>query len=123
MTQNIDTTNPDAIKDLCLEAIDDGKGKKPIAINVEAQSDIMSWLLVASGTSTKHIEHVANTVASVAREQGIPTLGKEGDSGSDWVLVDLGDVVVNVMMPDARKNYDLERLWSDGEIVAPGPNE
>lgn len=123
MTENSAPITPESIKDICLEAIDDGKGRKAMAINVEDSSDVMSWLVVASGTSTKHVESVAENVAAVARKRGIPTLGKEGQAGSDWFLVDLGDVVVNVMLPEARKNYDLERLWSDGEHVAPGLGE
>lgn len=107
------------LKDLCLEAIDDGKGKNALAINVEQQTDVMSWLVVASGTSSKHAAAVAEMVIKTAKENGIATLGKEGEPGSDWFLVDLGDVVVNVLMPEARQNYDLEGLWSGGEISAP----
>lgn len=111
--------DPVALKELCLGAIDDGKGKEPIAINVEEYTDVMSWIVVASGTSSRHAESVVEHVVKAAKAEGVPTLGKEGEAGSDWFLVDLGDVVVNVMMPDARRNYDLERLWTDGELSAP----
>lgn len=111
--------DPVALKELCLEAIENGKGKEPLAINVEEYTDVMSWIVVASGTSSRHAESVVEHVVKAAKAEGVQTLGKEGGAGSDWFLVDLGDVVVNVMMPDARRNYDLERLWTDGEISAP----
>ncbi len=111
------------LKDLCLTAIDDLKGKSPLALNIEEHTDVMSWMVIASGTSSRHIKAVAENVAIEAKNHGVMPLGVEGGAGSDWLLVDLGDVVVNIMLPEARANYDLERLWSEGKFVAPGVNE
>ena len=72
----------------------------------------MDWLVVASGTSSRHVKSLANNVLMKAKEQGVRPLGVEGERGGEWVLVDFGDVVVHVMQPAARNFYDLERLWS-----------
>lgn len=111
-----------SLKDLCLHAIEDMKGKLPIAIDVEQQTDVMSWLVVATGTSSRHVKAVADNIVIEAKAAGVPALGVEGGAGTDWYLVDLGDVVVNVMLPDTRANYDLESLWSGGDVSAPGIN-
>lgn len=122
MTKNTPELSAESLKDLCLTAIDDVKGKLAIAIDVSQQTDVMSWLVVATGTSTRHIKAVAESVASDAKAAGVQALGVEGGVGTDWYLVDLGDVVVNVMLPETRASYDLESLWSGGDVTAPGIN-
>ena len=81
-------------------------------LDVRELSSVMDWLVVASGTSSRHVKSLANNVLMKAKEQGVRPLGVEGERGGEWVLVDFGDVVVHVMQPAARNFYDLERLWS-----------
>lgn len=122
MTQKNPELTAESIKDLCLNAINDVKGKLAIAVDVEQQTDVMSWLVVATGTSTRHIKALAENIVLETKALGLETLGVEGEAGSDWYLVDLGDVVVNLMLAEARASYDLENLWSAGELSAPSPN-
>ena len=70
-------------------------------------------MVVASGTSTRHVLALANHVRTQVKAQGLLPIGTEGESGSDWVLLDFGDVVVHLMLPDTRGFYDLEGLWDD----------
>jgi ribosome-associated protein len=72
----------------------------------------MDFLVIASGNSSRHIKSLADNVVVKAKAAGCPPIGVEGENAADWVLVDLGDVVVHVMQPAARSFYDLERLWS-----------
>ena len=72
----------------------------------------MDWLVVASGTSSRHVKSLADNVMMKAKEQGLRPLGVEGERVGEWVLVDFGDVVVHVMQCRSRSFYDLERLWS-----------
>ncbi|MGI9315474.1 MAG: ribosome silencing factor [Luminiphilus sp.] len=97
---------------LAQTALEDLKALEPVVLDVRELSSVMDWLVVASGTSSRHVKSLANNVLMKAKEQGARPLGVEGERGGEWVLVDFGDVVVHVMQPAARNFYDLERLWS-----------
>ena len=100
------------LKELVKRALEDLKGVKIIELDVRPLTDVMDYLVIASGTSNRHVKALAETVLMRAREQGHRPLGVEGQDGAEWVLVDFGDVVVHVMLPATRDFYDLERLWS-----------
>ncbi len=101
-----------ALLSLAQAALEDLKALEPVVLDVRELSSVMDWLVVASGTSSRHVKSLANNVLMKAKEQGVRPLGVEGERGGEWVLVDFGDVVVHVMQPAARNFYDLERLWS-----------
>jgi ribosome-associated protein len=104
--------DPDALTDLVLDALDDLKAVDPVVIDVKALSSVMDFLVIASGTSTRHVKSLADNVIMRAKSHESRPLGIEGQAVGDWVLVDFGDVVVHVMQPAARSFYDLERLWT-----------
>lgn len=106
------------LKDKICQAIDDAKGFDVKTMDVREQSDITDFMVVASGTSSKHVASVADRVSEIMREQGEKVFGIEGKSEGDWVLMDFGDVVVHIMRPETRDFYNLEKLW--GEIQEPG---
>ncbi|RCL44758.1 MAG: ribosome silencing factor [Halieaceae bacterium] len=97
---------------IAQQALGDLKAVEPVVLDVRELSSVMDWLIVASGTSSRHVKSLANNVIMKAKEQGVRPLGVEGERVGEWVLVDFGDVVVHVMQPTARSFYDLERLWS-----------
>jgi len=102
------------------EALDDLKALEPVVLDVRSLSSVMDWMVVASGTSSRHVKSLADNVLMKAKESGIRPLGVEGERVGEWVLVDFGDVVVHVMQPAIRDFYDLERLWS---VQASQPQE
>ena len=106
------------ITDLVVDALDDLKAVDTKIVDVRGLSSVMDFLVVASGNSSRHVKSLADSVVVKAKEAGCPPIGVEGETDADWVLVDLGDVVVHVMQPAARSFYDLERLWS-GEPESP----
>lgn len=103
----------DALKTLVIEALEDVKANDITMLDVSRLTSVTDWMVVASGTSSRHISALANSVITAAKENGVPPLGVEGENGADWVLVDLGDLVVHLMLPQTRELYDLERLWAD----------
>ncbi len=102
----------DTLTTLVLDALDDMKAVDPVVIDVQALSSVMDFLVVASGTSTRHVKSLADNVIVKAKESGTRPIGVEGETVGEWVLVDFGDVVVHVMQPATRSFYDLERLWT-----------
>lgn len=105
--------NADEIKDLALEALDDLKGKDMVTLDVREMTDIADYMVVCTGTSNRHVKSLADNVALELKKKGCPAQGIEGlDQAAEWALVDFGDVIVHVMLPDTRDFYDLERLWS-----------
>ncbi|WP_104004827.1 ribosome silencing factor [Marinobacterium lutimaris] len=102
----------DQLINLVHSALEDMKARDVATLNVTGKSSVTDYMVVASGTSKRHVMSVAQEVIEKVKEQGVLPVGVEGQGVGDWVLVDLGDVVVHVMMPDARSFYDIERLWS-----------
>ena len=100
------------LKKLVIEAIEDLKGENILDIDVKGKTSVTDVMIIASGTSSRHVKSIANNVAEEAKKAGVRPLGVEGDDQGEWVLVDLGDVVVHVMQPHIREFYNLEKLWS-----------
>lgn len=94
------------------DKIDDMKGRDIITLDVRGKSSITEFMIVCSGTSNRHTKSIADHVAQEAKKAGIPPLGIEGETSGEWVLLDLGDVVVHVMLEESRNFYQLEKLWS-----------
>jgi ribosome-associated protein len=96
-------------------ALEEMKAKDAVEIDVRGKTSIADFLVVASGTSTRHVKSVADEVVQFAKKCGVMPLGVEGEREAEWVLVDLGDVIVHVMLPRVREFYALERLWTVGD--------
>ena len=114
----VTTADPSAqtteeLKAIVLAALEDAKANDVRQLDVRRLTDITDWMVVASGTSTRHVLALADHVRTQVKAQGLSPIGTEGESGSDWVLLDYGDVVVHLMLPDTRGFYDLEGLWDD----------
>ncbi|MEP4486689.1 MAG: ribosome silencing factor [Halioglobus sp.] len=105
-----------ALKTLVTDALDDLKAVNTVALDVTGMTDVTDCLVIASGTSNRHVKSLATNVVVEAKKAGMPPLGVEGDDVGEWVLVDFGDVVLHVMLPATRDFYDLERLWVDTDV-------
>ena len=93
-------------------ALEDLKALDLVVMDVRSLSSVMDYLMIASGTSSRHVKSLAENVLMRAKEQGLRPLGVEGERVGEWVLFDYGDEDVNVMQPASRTFYDHERLWS-----------
>ena len=111
-------TPPPSVEAL-LKAVHDGleelKAKDIVEIDVRGKSSVCDYMVVASGTSTRHVKSAADEVVRFAKKLDVMPLGVEGEREAEWVLVDLGDVVVHAMLPRVREFYALERLWTVGD--------
>lgn len=97
---------------LISTALEDMKGKNVVQVDVRGLSNVTDYMVIATGTSNRHVKSLADEVSFQAKQNGVIPLGIEGEMSGDWVLSDLGDVVVHVMQAEARDFYDLERLWN-----------
>lgn len=93
-------------------ALDDMKAVNVQVLDVRKLSDIFDRLVIASGNSDRHVRSIADRLVQKAKAAGFRPLGVEGGQSGEWVLVDLGDVVVHIMLPRVREFYGLEKLWS-----------
>jgi ribosome-associated protein len=98
-----------------IDALEELKAKDVREIDVRGKTSIADLLVIASGTSARHVKSIADEVSKFAKKAGVMPLGVEGEQEGEWVLVDLGDVIVHVMLPRIREFYGLERLWTVGD--------
>lgn len=96
-------------------ALSELKAKDLVVMDVREQTSVTDYMVVASGTSNRQVVALSNNLVEKAKEAGVQPLGVEGKEAGEWVLVDLGSVVVHIMQPATREFYDLERLWQSAE--------
>ncbi len=94
---------------LVIEALEDLKGNDLISLDMRGKLDITDMMIVASGTSDRHVQALADSVVEKAKQAGVSVAGVEKDRA--WVLIDLYDIIVHVMLPETREFYNLEKLW------------
>jgi ribosome-associated protein len=106
------------LKQLVLDTLSDMKARDVTVMDVRGKTAVTDYMIIASGTSDRHVKAIAETLAFRAKDAGEPALGSEGVAEGEWALVDLNGVVIHVMLPRVRDFYNLERLWT-----APGPSD
>lgn len=112
VTDNVTT---EQMKQLAITALEDLKAQDIQVLDVRGMTSITDVMIVASGTSDRHVKALADNVVEAVKKQGAEPVGVEGEGTREWVLVDLGDVIVHVMHPQTRAFYNLEKLWTVGE--------
>ncbi len=106
------------LRDVVLDALADMKAVDVKALDVRGLTDITDTMVVASGTSDRHVKSIADRVVQRCKEAGFRPYGLEGERDGEWVLLDLQDVVLHVMLPRVRQFYALEKLWEGGAAAA-----
>ncbi|HEY0339327.1 MAG TPA: ribosome silencing factor [Steroidobacteraceae bacterium] len=104
------------LQETVTAALDDMKAVNVKVLDVRGLTDIADTMVIASGNSDRHVRSIADNVARKAKEAGYRPLGTEGARDGEWVLVDLTDILVHVMLPRVREFYGLESLWDSGEV-------
>jgi ribosome-associated protein len=95
-----------------VDKIDDIKAQNITTLDVRGKSTITDYLVICTGTSSRHVMSIADHLLEQARAAGIDTLGSEGRDTGEWIVVDLGETIVHVMQEESRELYQLEKLWS-----------
>ena len=101
----------DELLKVVLETLEDGKARDVLTLDVRGKTSIADYMVIATGTSERHVKSLGGHVAEDAKKHHIQPLGIEGENVGDWVLVDLGDVIVHLMRAPVREFYQLEKLW------------
>lgn len=106
------TNHSQALLSIVINALEDMKSHDMIVLNVHDITSVMDHMIIVTGTSSQHIRSIISHVQSMAKQNNVPILGLEGDDTAEWMLLDLGDIVVHAMLPEIRQYYELEKLWS-----------
>jgi ribosome-associated protein len=97
---------------MVINALEEIKAQNITSIDVHKISTITDKMIIATGTSTRHVHAIASNVVKMAKEQHQNLLGVEGEQTNEWILIDLGDIIVHVMLAETREFYALEKLWA-----------
>nr|WP_306309223.1 ribosome silencing factor [Xenorhabdus anantnagensis] len=100
------------LQQFVIDKLEDSKAQDIVSIDVRGKSSITDCMIICTGTSSRHLMSVADNLVDDCRQAGIMPLGVEGQGISDWIVVDLGEIMVHVMQEDSRRMYELEKLWS-----------
>ena len=103
----------DEVRRWIVEALDDAKAANILELDIRLLTQIADWMVVASGTSTRHVLALAARLREAGVRHGLKPTGVEGENGGEWVLLDFGDLIVHLMLPATREFYDLEGLWNE----------
>lgn len=114
------------VTELVLKTLDENSAQDTIQIDIKGKSSVADMMIVTCGRSNRHVGALADYVIKALKENGHIPLGIEGQTGNDWVLVDIGDVIVHIFRPEVRAFYNLEKIWSvplpDGVQQAADPS-
>lgn len=112
-----ETMNSEELLERVVTALEDMKAQNIRTLDVRGKTTLADYMVIASGTSGRHVQSTAESVATELKKTGMQPLGMEGQESQEWVLVDLNDVIVHVMLPETRDFYNLEKLWLAEEAV------
>ena len=108
---------PKEIAVAVTKALDEKKGMDIKLLKIDRVSSLADYFLICTGTSNTHVKTLCDYAEFTLEEMGETMLGREGHRGNSWELLDYGTIVVHVFTEEARKFYDLERLWADAEVI------
>ncbi len=100
------------LAEFIIETLEDNKATNILTLDVRDLTSVADLMIIASGTSSRQVTAIAEKLIEKAKKNNVPPYGSEGKQFGEWVLVDLGDIIVHIMHPTTRAHYQLEKLWS-----------
>ncbi len=111
MIKKTKNTNENEVLDIIVKTLDDGKAEDVVVIDLQGKTSIANQMVVASGTSQRHVASLAEKIQENLKAAGYKTT-VEGEEKADWVLIDAFDVIVHIFKPEVREFYSLEKMWN-----------
>ena len=111
LTYDIGHISPEEMKTLVEQSLDADKAEDIVVIDLENQSALADYMIIASGTSTRHVSALAQKLKQRLELQGVREIRMEGLTQSDWVVVDAGDIIIHLFRPEVRSFYNMEKMW------------
>lgn len=102
----------ETLKNIIQESLEEIKAQDIQWIDLKGKADFADFMLIASGTSDRHLHAMADKISENCKKAGTPIIGIEGEDSRDWVLLDIGDIIIHLMRPETRQLYALDKLWS-----------
>ena len=106
------------LKSTCIDTLEDLKAQDLLALDIKGISDFADWLIIATALSSRNAKAISNKVIEFLKDKDQHIINVEGQDESEWVLIDCGDVVINVMQKKTREYYDLESLWGETTLIS-----
>ena len=106
------------LKTICLEALNDLKAQNILVLDIRDISGFADWLVISTASSSRNAKAIANKLIESIKVHQKNLVGIEGEDDCEWILIDCGDVVVNIMQKETREFYDLESLWGEKTLVS-----
>ena len=106
------------LKTICCDALEDLKAQNILVLDIREISDFADWFIIATASSSRNAKAISNKLLEVLKPFKQHLIGIEGQDASEWILVDVGSVVVNIMQQEAREFYDLESLWGEKTLIS-----
>ena len=106
------------LKTICCSALDDLKAQNILVLDIRDISSFADWFIIATASSSRNAKAISNKLIESLKQQKHHLVGVEGQDDSEWILVDCGDVIVNIMQQETREFYDLESLWGKKTLVS-----
>tara|TARA_B100000214_G_scaffold158803_1_gene113987 strand:- start:1772 stop:2110 length:339 start_codon:yes stop_codon:yes gene_type:complete len=106
------------LKTICCSALDDLKAQNILVLDIRDISSFADWFIIATASSSRNAKAISNKLIESLKQQKHYLVGVEGQDDSEWILVDCGDVIVNIMQQETREFYDLESLWGKKTLVS-----
>jgi len=109
---------PPELKLICLDSLEDMKAKDILSLDIRNISGFADWFIIATASSSRNAKAISNKIIEAVKKNKLHVIGIEGQEDSEWVLIDCGDVVINVMQKETREFYDLESLWGEITLIS-----
>jgi len=109
---------PPELKLICLDTLEEMKAKEILSLDIRNISGFADWFIIATASSSRNAKAISNKIIEVVKQNKLQVIGIEGQEDSEWVLIDCGDVVINVMQKETREFYDLESLWGEITLIS-----